>query len=98
MKIAIVIGSVWATRKDERLSPCKLLVVHTVNLQTGSFDGPPLVAVDRIGAGTGERVLLVEGSGARGAVPGNPPVDATVIGIVDDTAMELFEKETIHDV
>ncbi|MEG0442175.1 MAG: EutN/CcmL family microcompartment protein, partial [Oscillospiraceae bacterium] len=32
MKIAIVIGSVWATRKDERLSPCKLLIVHTVNL------------------------------------------------------------------
>lgn len=91
MKIGVVIGSVWATRKDERLSPCKLLIVQPIDLISNSRAGPPLVAADTIGAGVGERVLLVQGSTARNAVGrGDPPVDATVVGIVDD--QELNES------
>ncbi|MEG2455676.1 MAG: EutN/CcmL family microcompartment protein [Oscillospiraceae bacterium] len=93
MRIGMIVGSVWATRKDERLSPCKLLIVQPLDLRSGREDGAPLVAVDIIGAGAGERVLVVQGSAAcHAAGKSNPPVDATVVGIVDDTALAELKK------
>lgn len=89
MKVATVIGNIWATRKDEKLNGYKLLIVQPINLVDESRDGVPIVAADIIGAGVGERVLIVGGSSARSAA-GNmeTPVDATVVGIVDDQELE----------
>lgn len=85
MKIAKVIGNIWATRKEDKLSGIKLLIVQPINIIDGSKDKTPIVAADIIGAGIGETVLIVGGSSARGAAGGlEIPVDATVVGIVDD--------------
>ena len=85
MKIAKVIGTIWATRKEERLNGYKLLIVQPVNFLNGALDRAPIVAADMIGAGVGETVIIVGGSSARSAVGDmSVPVDATVVGIVDD--------------
>lgn len=85
MKVAKVIGNIWATRKDERLSGLKLLIVQPVDILHPDEPRPPQVAADIIGAGVGETVLLVNGSSARSAAGDMAiPVDATVVGIVDD--------------
>ncbi len=85
MKVAKVVGTIWATRKEERLSGYKLLIVQPLDLRDGKNDHVPIIAADIIGAGVGETVLLVGGSSARSAVRDmSVPVDATVVGIVDD--------------
>ena len=95
MKVAKGIGNIWATRKEEKLAGYKLLIVQPVNILDGSDDKLPIVAVDMIGAGVGEKVLIVNGSSARGAV-GNQdvPVDAAVVGIVDD---QEIDREFLSD-
>jgi ethanolamine utilization protein EutN len=81
MLICRVTGSVISTRKNEKLTGCRFLIVET--LQNEKHER--FIAVDNIGAGTGEVVLVVRGSGARLACGGNDiPVDAAVVGIVDD--------------
>jgi microcompartment protein CcmK/EutM len=81
--LARVVGTVVATRKDERLVSSKLLVVRPVD-PSGKVDGNYLVAVDTVDAGTGETVLIVSGSSARMAAGlKDCPVDAAIIGIVD---------------
>ena len=85
MKIGRVIGNIWATRKDENLSGLKLLVVQPLNLLNDQPIDTPIVAADIIGAGVGEKVLYVGGSSARGP---HIPVDATIVGIVDDQEVD----------
>ena len=83
MLIATVVGTVVATRKDERLVSTKLLVVRPVD-PTGKPEGNYLVAVDTVDAGAGETVLIVSGSSARMAAGlKDCPVDAAIVGIVD---------------
>lgn len=85
MFIGRVIGSIWATRKEQSLSGLKLLVVKPLDILTGRGDESPIVAADIIGAGVGETVLIVQGSSARTAVgSASVSVDATVVAIVDD--------------
>lgn len=85
MKVAKVIGNIWSTRKDEKLRSYKLLVVQPINLLTGAKEAAPIIAADTIGAGVGETVIYVGGSSARSAAGDmSVPVDATVVGIVDD--------------
>lgn len=89
MKIGRVIGNIWATRKDENLSGLKLLVVQPLNLLNDQPIDTPIVAADIIGAGVGEKILYVGGSSARGAAGGSHiPVDATIVGIVDDQEVD----------
>lgn len=89
MKVAKVIGTIWATRKEEKLAGLKLLLVQPLNLLDGSVDKTPIVAADIIGAGVGETVLVVGGSSARSAAGDmSIPVDATVVGIVDDQEID----------
>ncbi|HHV09601.1 MAG TPA: EutN/CcmL family microcompartment protein [Clostridiales bacterium] len=89
MKIGRVIGNIWATRKEERLAGLKLLIVQPINIIDGTNDKVPIIAADIIGAGVGETVILVGGSSARGAAGGMEiPVDATVVGIVDDKEID----------
>lgn len=83
MIIGRIIGTVVATRKDERLQGKKLLLVRPINLQ-GEDESSYLVAVDTVGAGFREKVLVVAGSSARLADGlKDRPVDAAIIGIID---------------
>lgn len=89
MKVAKVIGNIWATRKEEKLSGFKLLIVQPINIVSGEKDHAPIVAADIIGAGVGETVIVVSGSSARSAAGDmQTPVDATVVGIVDDQEID----------
>ena len=63
MKVAKVIGNIWATRKEEKLAGYKLLIVQPINILDGSKDKTPMVAADIIGAGVG--VLSLEPSRTR---------------------------------
>jgi microcompartment protein CcmK/EutM len=81
--LARVIGTVWATRKDEKLQGLKFQIVRPVTLEYKDREGF-LVAVDAVGAGVGEIVLVVQGSSARQTVATeSKPVDATIMAIVD---------------
>lgn len=83
MILAKILGTVVATRKDERLVSNKLLVARPVDPK-GQLDGNYLVAVDTVDAGVGETVLIVSGSSARMAFGlKDCPVDAAIVGIVD---------------
>jgi ethanolamine utilization protein EutN len=84
MIIGKVIGNVWATRKEDALNGLKLMAVQREDACSRSSH-ESFVAVDCVGAGTDERVLVVTGSSARKAL-GNPdaPVDAAIVGIIDE--------------
>ena len=88
MILGKVVGTVVATRKDERLVSNKLLIVRPVD-PGGKAEGPCLVAVDTVEAGFGETVLVVSGSSARMASGlKDCPVDAAIVGIVDSVTMK----------
>jgi ethanolamine utilization protein EutN len=88
MQLARVIGDVVATRKDENLSGITLLVVQPLTPERQPA-GRPLVAVDSIGAGVGEEVFYVRGKEASFPFyPIEPPVDASIVGIVDHWHVE----------
>ena len=74
MKVGKVIGSIWATRKAACLQGQTFLVVKS--------DGEEIVAADQVGAGPGDRVLLVTGTSA-GRYCMDAPVDAVVVAILD---------------
>lgn len=83
MQLARVIGDVVMTRKDPALSGVTLLVLQPLDA-AGADLGRPLVAVDAVGAGAGERVFFVRGKEA--SFPFHPvavPADAGIVGIVD---------------
>ena len=83
MILAKIVGTVVATRKDERLVSNKLLIARPVDPH-GKAEGSYLVAVDTVDAGFGETVLIVSGSSARMASGlKDCPVDAAIVGIVD---------------
>lgn len=89
MLLAKVVGTVVATKKDETLVGCKLLIVKPLKqgLEDKESDDV-IVAVDSVGAGIGELVLMVTGTTAsRIMTDDKAPVDAAVIGIVDDIEM-----------
>ena len=81
MLVGKVVGSVVSTRKNERLVGSKFMIVETCE-KMGEVKR--IVAVDDVGAGIGEMVLVVTGSAARiGCDHGNAPVDAAIVGIID---------------
>jgi microcompartment protein CcmK/EutM len=83
MQLARVIGDVVATRKDPALGSLKLLLVQPLGAD-GTDVGRPLVAVDSVGAGVGERVFFVRGKEASFPFyPVEVPADAGIVGIVD---------------
>jgi len=78
-----VIGTVWSTRKDEKLVGSKFLIVKQMNLE-GKITDNFVVAVDSVGAGVGETVLFASGSSARQTIiTKDKPVDAVIMAIVD---------------
>lgn len=83
MFVAKVIGMVVATRKDDDLVGKKLLVVQRMNVQ-GEALGTPEVAVDSVGAGTGEYVLVTTGGSARQVFGSDgSSIDAAIVAIID---------------
>jgi len=83
MILGRVVGTVVATRKDERLVGTKLLLVRTTD-PLGNNEAGYMVAVDTVDAGVSERVLVVTGSSARMAAGlKDTPVDAAIVGVID---------------
>ncbi|MGB9663508.1 MAG: EutN/CcmL family microcompartment protein [Ignavibacteria bacterium] len=93
MILGKVIGTVWATRKDENLVGAKFLIVRQINLDytdTKNF----VVAVDSVGAGVGEVVLVATGSSARQTTfTKNKPIDAVIMAIVDKLDIVIKEEK-----
>jgi len=79
LKIGIVTGSVWATRKAQCLQGQTFLVVDV--------DDQNVVAADQVGAGVGDRVLLATGTVASRYCM-DAPVDAAVVAIVDPEGLK----------
>jgi len=83
MILADVVGTIVSSRKDPALEGLTLLAVQPLGADFAP-SGTVLVAVDSVGAGVGERVLIVSGSSARyTAATTGKPADATILGIVD---------------
>ncbi len=83
MIIGKVIGSVVSTRKNDNLVGNKFMIVEPVEAMTK--EKSKIVAIDNIGAGIGEYVLVALGSAARiGCGKVESPVDAAIVGIVDE--------------
>lgn len=102
MFVALVTGSVVATQKTDSMVGQKLLVVEPYRLDEKSRDrlvstGRTFIAVDALGAGEGQFVLVTQGSSAR-LTPETAllPVDAVVIGLIDSVRIEgceVFQKK-----
>lgn len=97
MFLGKVIGSVWSTKKDEQLVGAKFLIVRELDIDLNEKDRF-VVAVDSVGAGEGEVVLVATGSSSRmTAFTKDKPVDAVIMAIVDklDVSIRdlLEEKE-----
>ncbi|GAA0742871.1 EutN/CcmL family microcompartment protein [Clostridium oceanicum] len=82
MIVARLIDNVWATRKAESLSGLKFMLAEEIG---GVDEGRRFIVVDIISAGIGDRVIVSTGSSARKMLGNDDiPVDAVVIGIIDD--------------
>jgi len=94
MLVATVVGNVWATKKEESLAGLRLLVVRPFTTD-GRESAETIVAVDPLGAGIGERVLVVFGRAARHAIGRGHEIgfQSAVVGIVD--RMELEGGRTV---
>lgn len=78
-----VIGTVVATRKDEKLTGNKLMITQPLNIELEPI-GEAIVAVDTVGAGIGELVFYSRGTAARiAARKMDAPIDAAIVGIID---------------
>ena len=89
MLLARVIGNVWSTKKKDEISALRLLFIQPLG-KSLKPDGNVLVAADEVGAGFGELVIVTQGSPAMQAFHKDKlvPVDAVVVGIVDNLEMD----------
>lgn len=93
MELGVVVGQVVATAKCQELQGDRLLLVHGVDPTRAKGKRVPPhpvahVAVDAVGAGLGEWVLLTRGSSARLAGKSQQPIDLTIVGIVDEVTVQ----------
>jgi microcompartment protein CcmK/EutM len=90
-----VIGTVWSTKKDENLVGAKFLIVRKLDLDLNE-KSDFVVAVDSVGAGEGEVVLVATGSSSRQThFTQDKPVDAVIMAIVDK--LDISIKQLIED-
>lgn len=101
MIIGRVIGSVVSTSKAEKLQGKKLLIVQPLDMITIDPSNKPVVAIDTVGSGKGEVVMVVSGSSARQTqITNGTPVDAAIVGIIDEIEIEgklTFKKDKEGD-
>jgi ethanolamine utilization protein EutN len=85
MLLAKVIGNIVSTRKEDALVGFKLLLVQEFDPEDEANTGETFVAVDTLGAGITDQVLVVRGGGARivSDMHRNAPIDAAIVGILD---------------
>ena len=94
MFLGRVIGTVWSTKKDEQLVGAKFLIVKELDLKLKEKERF-VVAVDSVGAGEGEVVLVATGSSSRMTTfTKDKPVDAVIMGIVDK--LDVATKEMLE--
>ena len=87
-----VVGTIWSTRKDENLVGSKFLIIRQLNLDYTPKDST-VIAIDSVGAGVGEVVLVAQGSSARQTdITQNKPVDAVVMAIVDKLDVSVKDQ------
>ncbi|EAS40834.1 ethanolamine utilization protein EutN [Photobacterium profundum] len=97
MRVARVIGHVIATVRSQHMRMDKLCLVEFVD-KNGGTSGDIHIAMDQLGAGEGEWVMVVSGSSARaayGSVENDSPVDLCVVGIIDEVtaaSKQLYSK------
>lgn len=83
MDIARVIGTVWATQKDEQLNGLKMQIIQPLTAAQKP-KGTPIIAVDSVGAGVGETIFYITASEAVIPLEKKPALsDATIVGIID---------------
>ena len=88
MVICKVIGHIWSTKKEPSLEGLKLMVVQEES-KTEDEKNNIHVAADMVGAGVGEKVIVVSGSTARKATGNdNTPIDMAIVGIIDTVEVE----------
>ena len=96
MQIARVTGTVVSTNKADKLMGLKMLIVQPLDIETMKEKGALTVAIDAVGAGEGEVVLLCGGSSSRQtAVTDGKPVDMSIVAIIDHIDVQnrrVFEK------
>jgi len=94
MLVGTVVGNVWATTKDETLEGLRFLVVQPFTLD-GNASAETVIAADRLGAGLGERVLVVYGRAARHVIGRGHDIgfQTAVAAIID--RMELADGRTV---
>lgn len=91
MLTAKVIGHIWSTRKSESLNGLKFMLVEVIG---GTNAGQRIVAVDTISSGIEDRVLVTSGSSARKMLGDDDiPVDAVIVGIIDEDCRDFENKE-----
>ena len=96
MFLGRVIGTVWSTKKDENLVGAKFLIVRQLDLDYNEKENF-VVAVDSVGAGVGEVVLVATGSSSRQtSITKDKPVDAVIMAIVDKLDISLKEYLEEH--
>ena len=84
MNLAKIIGTIWATQKDPQLENLRMQLIQPINSHQKEL-GKPIIAVDSVGAGTGEIVFYITASEAVIPLKNKPSLsDATIIGIVDN--------------
>lgn len=89
-----ITGTVVCTQKDAALQGQKMMVIQPVDMETLEESGSKMVALDSVGAGEGEMVIVVGGSSARLAKGyAKVPVDYCIVGIID--ALEIKGKRII---
>ena len=95
MRLGKVIGTVVATRKDEKLVGNKLMVTQPLDIKLAPR-GEAIIAVDTVGAGMGDLVIFVTSSAGRIAARKlDAPIDAAIVGIIDeiDIREDLLDKK-----
>ncbi len=96
MQLARVKGTVVSTNKAEKMKGLKLLIVKPIDIETFEEKGALVVAIDAIGAGQGEVVMLVGGSSSRATeITDGKPVDMSIVAIIDSVEVNdkrIFEK------
>ncbi len=95
MFLGKVIGTVWSTKKDENLVGAKFLIVRQLDLDLNE-KSDFVVAVDSVGAGEGEVVLVATGSSSRQThFTQDKPIDAVIMAIVDK--LDISIKQLLED-
>lgn len=93
MYVARVVGDVVSTHRHENLGGRKLLLVRRLDLDDRE-EGSEVIALDVIGVGEGERVLVVQEGGAARTLFRDQkiPVQAVVVGVIDEVAIEAAAR------